>query len=113
MSRRRNFAKLSQTRDASSAELGLVDDAALNALISQLVEDAVRLLGPDCRDEPVEVVARRIEMIFADLVQRRARRNEALARLLHDRRLSHELRHAMKDRVFNRLVAAEDTARAG
>jgi hypothetical protein len=113
MSRQRNFAKVSQTRDAFCGELGLVEDAAINALVSQLVEDAVRLLGPDCRDESVEVVARRIEMIFDDLVQRRARRNEALARLLRDRRLSHELRHAMKDRVFNRLVAAADTARAG
>src|SRR4051795_612942 len=101
MSPQRNFAKLSQTRDASCAELGFVEDAALNALISQLVEDAVRLLGSDCRDEPVEVVARRIEMIFDDLVHRRAQRNEALARLLHDRRLSHELRRAMKDHVFN------------
>ena len=113
MSPQRNFAKLSQTRDASCAELGLVNDAALNALISQLVEDAVRLLGPDCRHEPVEVVARRIEMVFDDLVLRRARRNEALARLLRDPDLSRELRRAMKDSVFNRLVAAEETVRAG
>lgn len=113
MSPQRKFAKSAQTRDAFCAGLGLVEDAALNALISQLVEDAVRLLGPDCRNEPIEVVGRRMEMIFDDIVHRRARRNEALARLLRDRRLSHELRHAMKDRVFNQLVAATGTARAG
>lgn len=82
-----------------------MEDAALNALISLLVEDAVRFLGSDCRNEPIEVVGRRMEMIFDELVQRRARRNEVLARLLRDRRLSHELRRVMKDRVFNKLVA--------
>lgn len=113
MSPQRKFAISAQTPDAFCAGLGLVEDAALNALISQLVDDAVRLLAPDCRNEPIEMVGRRMDMVFDDIVQRRARRNEALARLLRDRRLSHELRHTMKDRVFNQLVAAAGTARAG
>jgi hypothetical protein len=113
MSPRRKFAKLPQTRYTCCAGLGLVEDAAFNGLMSQLVEDAVRLLGPDCRNEPIDIVGRRIEMVFDDIVQRRARRNEALTRLLRDPRLSHELRRAMKDRVFNQLVAAAAASRTG
>jgi hypothetical protein len=101
------------TRDIPRAGLRRVADAALHALLAQLVEDAVRMLEPHCRDQPVEVVSRRLDVIFDELVRTRARRNEVLARLLGNPSLSASVRGEMRNRVFERLRRAVDTSHAG
>ena len=87
-------------------------DSPLEALLAQLVEDAARWLGPNCRNEPMVVVERRIEMIFEELVRRRALRNEQLTRLLNDRRLSRPIRDQVMERVFERLRRSPDANQA-
>jgi hypothetical protein len=106
MSRRPNCTKLLHRGQLGSDEVRTVEDAAIDVLLSQLAEDAVRVLRPTCHGEPREVVARRLEMMFDEIVERRVRRNRALTQFLRNGELSTALRAEMRARVLSQLLTS-------
>lgn len=94
---------LAHGRHSRSGEVPNVKDVGVDGLLAQLVEDAIRLLGRNCRDQPRDVVARRLEMIFNEIVEGRARRNEWLAQFLLHAELSAALRGEIRERVLAQL----------
>jgi hypothetical protein len=89
-----------------------VGDAAVDPVLAQLVEDAVRILGRSGRDQPRDVIARRLEMIFNEIVERRARRNKLLGQFLRNAELSAGLRAEMQARLLAELRSRAQVRRA-